>query len=65
MNFSESLGMTITKCFKQESDEELHFHTDTGRRFKLYHSQDCCEQVYIESIDGDLDDLIEKNRALL
>ena len=64
MNFNELLGMTLTKCFKQESNaqkglgEELHFHTDTGRVFKLYHSQSCCEQVYIESIDGDLDDLI-------
>jgi hypothetical protein len=24
----------------------------------MEHSQDCCESVYIENIDGDLDDLI-------
>lgn len=26
--------------------------------FKLYHSQNCCEDVYIEDISRDLDDLV-------
>lgn len=27
-------------------------------RYKLYHDQDCCEHVYIESVVGDLQDLV-------
>lgn len=29
-----------------------------GKRYKMYHSQNCCETVSIESIVGDLDDII-------
>ncbi len=29
-----------------------------GGSVRLYHSQDCCENVYVEDIVGDLDDLI-------
>lgn len=30
----------------------------TGGRFRLYHSQDCCESVRIEDINGNLEDLV-------
>ena len=40
------------------NNEELVFTTTEGRVYKLYHYQDCCEQVFIESIVGDLDDLV-------
>lgn len=42
----------------QKDDDELHFHTEDGEHYVLYHSQDCCEHVYIESIVGDLSDLV-------
>ncbi len=49
------LGQTITSIEKTE--ESLTFYTADGTRFKMYHSQDCCEHVYIEDIAGDLEDL--------
>lgn len=42
----------------ENKGDELVFTTDEGRRFKLYHAQDCCEDVAIESVVGDLADLI-------
>jgi hypothetical protein len=39
--------------------DELIFTLDSGERYKMYHNQGCCEHVYIESIVGNLDDLID------
>jgi hypothetical protein len=55
----KSVKVTTTK----ESDlsnvelNELLFETIDGKTYKLYHEQDCCECVMIESIVGDLSDL--------
>lgn len=57
-NFGDLKGHTLTECFKTGDEGELHFVLEDGRQFKLYHSQDCCEYVYIESIVGDLSDLV-------
>jgi hypothetical protein len=56
--FSVLKGFTLTAIQGGIGDEKLVFITNTGRRFQMYHDQDCCEQVYIESITGDLADLI-------
>ena len=42
----------------QRGDRELAFVTDGGETYRMCHLQDCCEDVYIEDICGDLDDLI-------
>jgi len=34
------------------------FETDDGETYRMEHFQDCCESVYIESISGDVKDLI-------
>ena len=57
LNVSELLGKTIVDI-KQVGVEELYFNTSDGDTFKMYHEQDCCEGVYIESVVGDLEDLI-------
>lgn len=38
--------------------DEATFNTECGRRFKMYHRQDCCESVSISDICGDIGDLI-------
>ena len=43
---------------RQNGDREIIFRTNDGRRFSMHHSQDCCENVYIESVAGDLGDLV-------
>lgn len=52
------IGITLLKVDGEEGGDEITFYADDGRVFKLYHSQDCCESVYVESIVGDLSDLI-------
>lgn len=46
------------KCIKADNDiEELWFFTN-NRAVRMYHAQDCCEEVYLYDIVGDLEDLI-------
>src|SRR5437868_1444794 len=55
--FSDLIGKTLTAVVNH-SDETISFETSDGDSFQLYHCQDCCEQVSVESITGDLEDLI-------
>lgn len=56
-NFSELQGKTLTRA-EQISDDEVLFVSDEGKAYKLWHSQNCCESVTVESITGDLSDLL-------
>ena len=60
VGFEDLKGMTFASVVKVEGDDgdKLVFTTDTGDVYEQYHSQDCCESVYIESIVGDLQDLV-------
>lgn len=56
------LGKTLTKAVKTKTEygdhDRIAFRTDRGESFELFHSQGCCEHVYLEDIVGDLDDLV-------
>lgn len=56
-NISELIGLTLLSVKVSEDNDEILFHVDDGRTFRLYHSQDCCESVMVEDIAGDLEDL--------
>ena len=58
----ELLGKTFDDVFKTFDDvldtrATLEF-VKGSQSFTFYHEQDCCEKVYIESVVGDLQDLV-------
>ena len=55
-NFDTLTGKIFTKI--EQEDEQLIFDTSTGEKYTLKHNQECCENVYIEDINGDLNDLV-------
>ena len=52
----ELKGKTLSSV--TADNDEILFTTVDGEVYKMYHAQDCCESVYIESIVGDLEDLV-------
>lgn len=57
--FKTLKGKTLLSVEKTSShgDDRITF-TTARKSYLMYHSQDCCESVAIEDINGDLDDLI-------
>lgn len=51
----QMIGKIFTKV--ESSNDQLVFSNDV-ETFRFHHYQDCCESVYIESIVGDLSDLV-------
>lgn len=56
--FAELVGKTLSKVEGRVGDEEIHFETDDGITYMMYHDQDCCENVLVEDINGELEWLI-------
>lgn len=53
------LGKIITKIDRNDDDgDTLIFRCSDGSKYKMYHSQDCCEDVRIEDVCGNLEDLV-------
>uniref|UniRef100_A0A6H2A0S2 DUF7448 domain-containing protein n=2 Tax=viral metagenome TaxID=1070528 RepID=A0A6H2A0S2_9ZZZZ len=58
IEFRELVGKTLSTVMCEIGNDEILFETISGDRYKLYHEQDCCENVNVEDIIGDLEDLI-------
>lgn len=55
--FDSLKGMTFASV-EQIGNDRIVFTDTRGQRFTMYHEQDCCENVVVESITGDLSDLV-------
>lgn len=58
MDIKELKGKTFHKI--EVIGNEIIFHSFDGPDVKMFHEQDCCEDVSIEDINGDLKDLVDK-----
>lgn len=58
-NIDELIGKTI-KSIKIVDECEIQIICEDGDEYVFYHEQDCCESVYIESIGGDIQNLVGK-----
>ena len=57
MDIDDLKGKVIIKI-KQIDNRELIFICEDRSKYKMYHDQDCCEEVTLEDIVGNLDDLL-------
>ena len=51
------LGQTLIGVM--DKGDEIVFVTDRGKVYKLLHTQECCENVSVEDIAGDLRDIVD------
>lgn len=59
VQFKDLEGKTLKRIEgAKKGSEEIYFITDENEKFKMYHENDCCEQVQVEDICGDIEDLI-------
>jgi len=56
LDVSVLVGKIISKI--TQTTNEIYFHVDDDEGYIMFHEQDCCEDVFIEDICGDLDDLV-------
>jgi hypothetical protein len=56
IDFSTLRGKTLTAV--DVTDDEVTFTADSGEQYRLLHFDDCCESVTVESVVGDVADLV-------
>lgn len=57
-NFEDLAGKTLEQVDVNWDDDYIKFVTTEGETFLMYHEQECCESVSIESIEGELVNLL-------
>lgn len=58
VKFSDLQGKTLKSVTGEVGGERIEFECEDGKKYILMHYQDCCENVAIEDIAGDLADLV-------
>lgn len=59
MQIKEFLGKVFTSIKEGKDNDTITFTCDDGKEYIMLHHQDCCEDVYIEDICGELSDLVD------
>ena len=52
------IGLTLKEVTVNKQDDVITFTSECGQQFRMLHHNDCCETVYIEDVEGDINDLI-------
>lgn len=55
-NIGVLVGMTLVSA--EATDDSITFVASNGDTYVMHHQQECCEDVSIESIVGDISDLV-------
>ena len=58
LEFSIIKGKTLLSISAEKGDEKIRFKFSDGSEYWLLHDQDCCENVSVEDVCGDVNDLI-------
>lgn len=52
-------GKTISKITGVEvNSREIYIETSNGEKYQFYHSQDCCESVSVEDVQGNINNIL-------
>ena len=57
IDVSVLVGRVVERIDYNDCDE-IRFYMADGDAYLMYHSQDCCECVQVEDMEGDLNDLV-------
>ena len=62
VELTEFIGKTLksVNVINDEYNIKIIFEFDTGQKYKMYHEQFCCADVYIEDITGNMQNLIDR-----
>lgn len=59
IGISALLGKVLVKIEGAEvRSDVINFEDSDGKKYRMYHQQDCCEQVSLYDVIGNIDDLI-------
>lgn len=59
MSIEMLIGQTLVDVSGlEEGSERALFTTQSGRKFIMFHHQDCCESVEVNDVIGDVQDII-------
>jgi hypothetical protein len=58
MDISELKGKVFVKIDVADDKRTVKFYSNEGEIYEMYHDQDCCEDVQVEDINGDLNHLL-------